>query len=357
MSTLLDEGRLMTVLRRCFSISAIVLGLALALSLLPLALVVLPVVDLIRDSKDGSLRDLRWLTVRAAAFGLVYLICETVGILVCLLIWLVTGFGRARKSFLDWNFLLQVRWGVALKTAAILLWGMRERVGGLDEIGKGPMIVFIRHSSLADTVLPVSYLSDRLGIRLRWVLKRPLLWDPCLDIVGNRLPNCFVERGSQASAEEAQKIGALARGLAIGEGVLIYPEGTRFTEDKRAKFIERLEAAGNTLHAERARRLQHTLLPQVGGALALLAASDGAEPEVDAVFCSHYGFEGATSVRGLLDGELLDQTFGTRFWKVDRERIPEDEESRIEWLFDEWERVERWVTDSVVLKKRAETRP
>ena len=226
---------------------------------------------------------------------------------------------------------------------------MRERVEGLEEIGDGPMIVFIRHSSLADTVLPVSYLSDRLDIRLRWVLKRPLLWDPCLDIVGNRLPNCFVKRGTRASEEEAQKIGELARNLGSKEGVLIYPEGTRFTEEKRTRFIERLEQAGNTPHAERARRLEHTLLPQVGGALALLTASDGAEPIVDAVFCSHYGFEGATSVRGLLDGEILHQTFGTRFWKVDRDAIPDDDASRIEWLFDEWERVERWVTDSVAL--------
>lgn len=349
MSSLLNEGRLETILRRSLSIPAILLGLAASLTLLPFALVVLPIVDVVRDARDGSLRDLRWLTLRAAAFGLVYLLCETFGIVSSLLIWLVTGFGQARKSFLHWNFLLQVRWGGALKAAAMVLWGMRERVEGLDEIGKGPMLVFIRHSSLADTVLPVSYLSDRLGIRLRWVLKRPLLWDPCLDIVGNRLPNCFVARGTQAGEEEAQKIGALAQGLEVEEGVLIYPEGTRFTEAKRTRFIERLEAAGNTAHAERARRLKHTLLPQVGGALALLAASDGAQPPVDTVFCSHYGFEGATSVQGLLAGEILHQTFGTRFWKVDRENIPEDEPSRIEWLFDEWERVERWVTDSVAL--------
>ena len=37
-------------------------------------------------------------------------------------------------------------------------------------------------------------------IRLRYVLKHELRWDPCLDIVGWRLPNAFVRRGAQDTA-------------------------------------------------------------------------------------------------------------------------------------------------------------
>ena len=58
----------------------------------------------------------------------------------------------------------------------------------------GPLLVFARHASLADVLLPAVLVADRERLRLRWVLKRELLVDPCLDVVGGRLPNVFVDR-------------------------------------------------------------------------------------------------------------------------------------------------------------------
>jgi len=52
----------------------------------------------------------------------------------------------------------------------------------------------------------------------------------------------------------------------------------------------------------------------------------------------------AIGVKGRYDG-LFDESLGL---KIERDHIPSDDRGRIEWLFDEWERVERWVTDSVV---------
>ena len=49
---------------------------------------------------------------------------------------------------------------------------------------------------MATTTYPqtTTYVSRRYHLRLRYVLKRELLWDPCLDIVGQRVPNIFVDR-------------------------------------------------------------------------------------------------------------------------------------------------------------------
>ncbi|HRE89632.1 MAG TPA: 1-acyl-sn-glycerol-3-phosphate acyltransferase, partial [Myxococcota bacterium] len=85
------------------------------------------------------------------------------------------------------------------------------------------------HTSLVDTLLPTTYLTARRGLKLRWVLKRELLVDPCLDVAGSRLPNAFVARDGSDTEKALAQVRALATDLPADEGVLIYPEGTRFT--------------------------------------------------------------------------------------------------------------------------------
>ena len=82
------------------------------------------------------------------------------------------------------------------------VFALRTVIEGEDAIEPGPILVFIRHVSQADTLLPVVLITRRHGIALRFVLKQELLWDPCLDIVGHRLPNVFVRRGSGESERE-----------------------------------------------------------------------------------------------------------------------------------------------------------
>ena len=105
---------------------------------------------------------------------------------------------------------------------------------------QGPVIVMMRHASIVDNLLPAGLVSLPHRIRLRYVLKKELLWDPVLDIGGQRLPNVFVRREGD-SATEITRIRRLAIGLTERDGVLIYPEGTRFTAKKRDQAIRRLE--------------------------------------------------------------------------------------------------------------------
>ena len=51
-------------------------------------------------------------------------------------------------------------------------------------------------------------------VRLRYVLKRELLLDPCLDIVGNRLPNCFVARSGADAQADIDKVADARRATA-----------------------------------------------------------------------------------------------------------------------------------------------
>ena len=70
--------------------------------------------------------------------------------------------------------------------------------------------------ALAVVLLAAALLSRPHGVRLRYVLKRELLWDPCLDIVGHRLPNAFVRRGSRDTAGDVAAVrGLMAEYVAI----------------------------------------------------------------------------------------------------------------------------------------------
>jgi 1-acyl-sn-glycerol-3-phosphate acyltransferase len=119
----------------------------------------------------------------------------------------------------------------------------------------------MRHVSTADTLLPVLLFSRRHGVRLRYVMKRELLWDPCLDVVGQRVPSAFVRRDSGQPEREVALVVELGRGLGPRSGVLVYPEGTRFTAEKRLRALERIAASNQSYLLERAGALEQVLPP------------------------------------------------------------------------------------------------
>lgn len=75
-------------------------------------------------------------------------------------------------------------------------------------------------------------------------LERELLVDPCLDLVGNRLLNHFIDR-AHPSDSDVRSIAALASNLGPRDGVVIYPEGTRFDRARRERILSRMEAKGS----------------------------------------------------------------------------------------------------------------
>ncbi len=66
----------------------------------------------------------------------------------------------------------------------------------------GDAIVLSRHASLGDSLLSGWALATELRLQPRYVLKKELLFDPCLDIVGLRVPNHFLDREASDGSVE-----------------------------------------------------------------------------------------------------------------------------------------------------------
>lgn len=274
-------------------------------------------------------------------FLLLYFSSEAAGILASFLLWLAAGLGKKEsgEAYLWKNFALQNLWVRVLAGGAFRIFSIRLEVEGLEDYRDRAILLFCRHASTADTVLPAYFVAEPQKILLRYVIKRELLLDPCLDIVGNRLPNYFVRRGTGESASEIEKVKCLLRDLRPGHGVLIYPEGTRYTPSKRDRILKRLAERGDKEALQRALELKFVLPPRLGGSLALLENNPGA----DAVFCAHTGLESTTSIGRLWRGGLIGSTVRVRFWRVPYEEIPRGKEALIEWLWREWAKVNAFV--------------
>ena len=297
---------------------------------------VLPVLLLVGLVVDLAGRR-RLATVRAVTMVEVYLLCEAGGIFASL--WISLRH-RDRRAFLDANWRLEFWWAGALYRAGVRLFSLDVRVEGADAAQRTPLVLFSRHVSVIDNLLPVAFVSLPYGSRLRWVINRSLLRDPCIDIVGHRLPNAFVSNGRDDSESEIRRVGQLGAGLGEGEGVLIFPEGALFSPARRERVIARLESAGDAGAAGRARALANVLPPRLGGSLALLESAQG----VDAVFLAHRGLEDSTSYRAILGGGLIGRRIDVAFWRVPASEIPTTPEGRADWLYRQWAKLDAWVT-------------
>jgi 1-acyl-sn-glycerol-3-phosphate acyltransferase len=321
--------------RRLVTIPTYAVLFVSAVAALPFVLPLAFVTDVARGSPSAIARSLLFFTW--------YLGCELAGIGASFTLWCARLLrpGISRTRWLDWHYRLQAWWAQSLIRGAQRCFDTRLEIKGDGDLGQGPFILFSRHVSTADTLLVAVFLSARHGLRFRYVLKRELLWDPCLDIVGNRLPNYFVDRASTDSEREVSGVRKLAEGLGPDEGVLIYPEGTRFTEARRARIIEKLAERDASL-AGHARALRNVLPPRLGGSLALLEHGAGA----DVVFCAHEGFEGIRSLAEFLAGGLVRKTVRVAFWKIPGPEVPQDREGQTDWLFAQWRRLDDWVGEN-----------
>jgi 1-acyl-sn-glycerol-3-phosphate acyltransferase len=325
----IPETRLARLGRRSVTIPAYLGLTGLALAALPVMLPLAAAVDLARAS--------RFALSRTTLMVCAYLAMESAGIAAAAAAWLARPLAGPRYA--AWNFRLQCLWGSGLFAAARRLYGLRLEEAGAEALAEpAPILLLLRHASVADTLLPAVLVSSRTGRRLRYVMKRELLWDPCLDLVGQRLPNAFVRRGTGDAAETAL-VHRLALGLGPDEGVLLYPEGTRFTPQRRRRALDRIARSADAKLLERASSLQWLLPPRLGGVLALLDAAPG----TDVVFGVHTGLEGVRSVADVAAGALIGRRIQVEFRRVSAGSIPASREQRIEWLYDQWAQLDAWL--------------
>ena len=319
-------------LRRAVTIPAVYLAFVLVVALLPFALPITVLYDTARRTRFVATRSLLLLAW--------FLTCEAWGLAAAGLLFLGQAtIARHDRAGADrWFYALEGLWSGALFHGAERIFSFRVVVEPGGDTGMGPLIVFARHTSIGDVLLPMLLLGPR-GLRMRYVMKYELLVDPCLDVVGNRVPNSFVRRNSGDAAPEIAAVVRLLEGISVRDAVVIFPEGTRFTLEKQARILARIAASGNEEPTRRAHALKHVLPPRPGGALGLLEANPGA----DVLFFAHTGFEGIATVWDLFAGRLVGATIRVFTWRVPCAEIPKDEEGRLAWLAQHWQRLDAWV--------------
>jgi 1-acyl-sn-glycerol-3-phosphate acyltransferase len=249
----------------------------------PVWLVVLFAVDLVR-------RRWRFPLVRFVAFGTLWAWLETIGLCAAMSLHLV---GRAKSRSL--NYALQGWWTRNIVRALRVTVGVQIEVEGFSELGPGPFVALCRHASLADSVMSAWVLSDHAQLKPRYVLKKELKLDPCLDLIGHRLPNYFIDRTSANISSELQGIEQMAEGLLENEVAVIFPEGSRANPKKREQALAKLQAR-SPQRASRLQKLQHLLPPKPAGASALLAAV----PNANVITMWHSGFDGLDTFKGIV---------------------------------------------------------
>ncbi len=297
---------------------------------LPLWVPLLVVVDFVR-------LQFRLPLLRLVAFALAWAWLEVVAVVAAVVLWAT---GRAGRW--DAHYGLQRWWTARIMGALRWTVGLNVSVEVPSDWGTGPYVALCRHASLGDAVMSCWVLSSTGGLKPRYVLKKELKTMPSIDIFGHRLPNYFVERRSTNVAAELAGIEQMAAGLDGQQVAVIFPEGSRASDTKRRRELDRL-ATRNPARAERMAGLKHLLPPKSAGAAALLASL----PRADVLLMWHSGFDGLDTFKGIL-ARLRE---GRPRARVVVERFVRDEIERsgafADWLDDRWLHMDEMVARSI----------
>lgn len=307
--------------RRLLTLSSLVLVTVLAIVLLPLVVITTLLMSLSPNFRTAP---------QALTFIYGFLVHEWAGLARFLFV-----LARYPKHLqIEKNRDIQFWWAQRLFNMGRRLYKLRIEVSGTEALDGNCALLLSRHSSMGDTVLPLLFFGKHRGEGLRYVLKQELRYLPCLDIGGHRLPNVFVDRSGTDSAKAVQEVSNLIATAGDDESVLIYPEGTRFTQKKHDDLRRKHP------HLEDQLNRYPNLLPlRLGGVLGMLEANPGK----DLVFLAHAGFEGSANIHDLLGGGWLNQKVRLHFWRVPYVDIPK--ENVQDFLFNEWDKMQATVVD------------
>jgi 1-acyl-sn-glycerol-3-phosphate acyltransferase len=213
-----------------------------------------------------------------------------------------------------------------------------------------PMLFFSRHAGPGDTIL----LNDRLLTRFdrfpSVVFKQSIALDPCVDLIGHRLPHAVLDTSDQEGSK--QRIEKVAAGLR-GRGVLLlFPEGGNFTAERRRRAIRKLWRTGRRREAFQAEHMSHVLPPRPTGALAALRGNPGA----DVIFGAHSGLGLAAFPRELWPETPLGKTFKTHMWLSPAAEHPAEPEAQVAWIYEWWTRLDQWIEEQGTEPQSAQPR-
>jgi 1-acyl-sn-glycerol-3-phosphate acyltransferase len=328
-----DSRRVSRLWRRGRGVTVEVIALVLLTALSPVFLIA-------GSAVDGALwlrRRKPWMALRLLAMLWWFLVGELYGLLGLLGIWALSG-GRDSPRRRDRVYRLKRRWLGSHLAGIRRLFGLRFDVEGLELAGPGPVVVLIRHASIIDNALPDVVIGRAHGLGFRFVIKRELRMLPTIDIGGRWVPTLFVRRASGDTAAELDRMRALTLNMTSRDGLLIYPEGTRWTAEKLARAKE-IIAQRQPEIAPLAARLRNVLPPRLGGPIVLLESAR----QADVVIFGHVGLDGFEFISDIWSGGLVGTTVRLKFWRFPAAEVPSDRDELITWLYDRWQELDDWI--------------
>ena len=200
-----------------------------------------------------------------------------------------------------------------------------------------PLLFFSRHAGPGDTVLIIDLLMTRYRRLPSVVFKDTLTIDPCIDLIGHRLPHAGLDTSNPEESEA--RIEQVASGLDRRGVLLLFPEGGNFSPERRRHALEKLVRKGRSREAAAGRQMTHVLPPHPAGALAAMRANPGC----DVIFAAHTGLGVAAFPRELWRHPPIGKTLKTRMWLAPAAERPLDPEAQVRWLYDWWKQIDDWV--------------
>ena len=273
-----------------------------------------------------------------------YFARELAVLVACGALWLASGAGvlmRTRPFQLAHYRLL--RWfvhGVAGRAMELLDIDIELEL--CTEAGRAleadrPLLFFSRHAGPGDTVILVDLLLTRLDRLPSVVFKASLAIDPCVDLIGHRLPHAMLDTADPEECEA--RIATVAAELGPRGVLLLFPEGGNFSAKRRRRAIGKLWRKGLRREAAMAQDMSHMLPPRPGGVLAALQAN----PEADVVFGAHTGLGLAAFPRELWRNTPIGRTLTARMWLAPAADRPSDPDAQVEWIYEWWKRLDEWI--------------
>jgi 1-acyl-sn-glycerol-3-phosphate acyltransferase len=269
---------------------------------------------------------------------------ELTVLLACGLLWLVSGCGWKMRSgpFRSAHYRV-LRWfvgGVSGRVRELLDIDIEVQPSPEAESAlhrDQPVIFFSRHAGPGDTVFITDLLMTRYGRLPSVVFKDVLTVDPCIDLLGHRLPHAVLD---QSNAQECEaRIEQAAAMLAPRGALLLFPEGGNITAKRRRRSIDKLWRKGRRREAAAGERMEHVMTPHPTGALAALRGN----PKADIIFSAHTGLGLAAFPAQLWRNTPFHRTLRTKMWRVAASERPADPAEQIRWLYESWERMDRWL--------------
>ncbi len=267
--------------------------------------------------------------LRLLSLALGWSTLESIGVGVSTALWAL-----GRGDDVEAHFAFQRWWAARLVDTLQRTVDLRFEVDNIEALTPGPIVMCSQHASMPDALIPV-WLLGRVGMRPRYVMKADLQLDPCLDIVGNRLPNHFVDRDPEDSESELALLEELAVGAGIDDACVIFPEGMIVSDAGRERAKSRIEASDPDRMAL-VRPLQILGPVRPSGTAALLRGA----PDADLVLITHVGLESLQRLANAPARIPLDRPVRINVTRISRSDIPDGEEFK-PWLDARWAECDR----------------